>query len=60
MRNSFRDTHFKIWKSRVEQYVGFSLDDLPDEPYRIWFEETSFSPTEVANIIKQHNMLTIQ
>lgn len=57
MRISTRDSHFHIWKSRVQNHVGCELDDLPDEPYRIWFEETNFTPLEVANIIKDHNMI---
>ena len=56
-RNSFRESHFHIWKWRVQHHVQnnldveIKLDDLPDESYRIWFEETCFTPKEVANYI---------
>ena len=57
MRSSTRDSHFDIWKKRIEQHVQnqlgseITLDDLPDECYRIWFDETHFTPKHVANHI---------
>lgn len=58
-RTSFRDSHFYIWKQRIDNFIFdelyLHLDDLPDEPYRIWFEETDLTPKEAAEIIIQHN-----
>lgn len=57
MRDSKRDSHFFIWKSRVEKHMqrcldtDMTLDDLPDEMYRIWFDETDFTPKEVGEFI---------
>jgi len=61
MRDSFRNSHFFIWKNRIQNHIlkecDFCLDDLPDEPYRVWFEETHMSPKEVSNVILQNNSL---
>ena len=56
-RTSFRESHFQIWKSRIQHHVqtqlqlNITLDELPDEMYRLWFDETSMTPTDVANVI---------
>ena len=60
MRNSYSDSHFQIWKNRIEVHIkkvldDVLLDDLPDEPYRIWFEETHMTPLEVSNKILIRN-----
>ena len=57
MRSSFRESHFQIWKHRIEQHVGWDLEDLPDETYRIWFENTNLTPKDVAHIIFNNNSL---
>lgn len=57
MRNSFTNSQFVIWKKRIESHVGMELDELPDEPYRFWFEETHMTPKEIANIILENNHL---
>jgi len=55
MRTSTRDTHFQIWKERINNHVikhiDLTVDDLPDQPYRIYFEETDMTPLELAGII---------
>ena len=57
MRSSMRDSHFVIWKNRIEKHfqkmasMEIPLTDIPDEPYRIWFDETNFTPREVAEYI---------
>ena len=42
-RTSFTENHFQIWKNRINNYVyqriGWNLDDLPDQPYRLWFDD---------------------
>ena len=54
MRTSQRESHFQIWKNRIEQHVQYyldmniTLDELPDENYRIWFNETNFTPKQVG------------
>ena len=58
MRDSYRETHFQIWKQRIENHVGIKLDNIPDEPYRFWFEETHMTPKEISRLIKHHNFLT--
>ena len=55
MRTSHRESHFWIWKKRIENHVGLFLDDLPDEPYRFLFDETDLRPKEVAYIIHLNN-----
>ena len=55
MRTQFRESHFQIWKQRIENHIGIKLDELPDETYRIWFEESSLSPYEASKIIYRHN-----
>jgi len=55
MRDSFRESHFLIWKQRIENHVGMNLDEIPDEPYRYWFEETHMTPKEISIIIKSNN-----
>ena len=56
-RTSLRESHFKIWKTRIEHHVQdqldfcITLDDLPDECYRMWFDETHFTPKEIAERI---------
>ena len=56
-RTSTRESHFTIWKSRIEKHVqtqlnlDITLDDLPDECYRIWFDETHLTPKEIAERI---------
>ena len=56
-RSSFRESHFQIWKNRIEKHVqneldlNLTLDDLPDECYRMWFDETHFTPKEIASHI---------
>ena len=57
MRTSMRDSHFFIWKDRVEHHfqnminMNIPLTDIPDEPYRIWFDETNFTPKQIAEHI---------
>ena len=58
MRTQFRESHFLIWKQRIENHVGINLDELPDESYRAWFEESSLTPSEAARIILRNNFLT--
>lgn len=64
MRTSYRDSHFQIWKNRIEQHVQtqltseITLDDLPDECYRIWFDETHFTPKDVAGYIVMNFLST--
>jgi len=55
MRDSFRESHFLIWKQRIENHVGVKLDKIPDEPYRYWFEETHMTPHEISMIIYKNN-----
>lgn len=61
MRNSCRNSHFLIWKYRIEKHMQnitqfyITLDDIPDEPYRIWFEDTHWTPYEVAEFILMRN-----
>jgi hypothetical protein len=61
-RTSHRESHFKIWKGRVEKHVqtilnmNISLDDLPDEDYRVWFDQTNTSPKDVAKYISYHSL----
>lgn len=59
MRNSFRESHFKIWKMRIDKHVqnsiNMSIDDLPDEPYRIWFEDTNMTPLLVSHFVLYKN-----
>ena len=55
MRDSYKESHFQIWKQRVQNHVGSELDELPDEPYRYWFEETHMSPKEISMIINTNN-----
>ena len=56
-RTSNRESHFQIWKNRIEQHVqtllnnNITLDDLPDECYRMWFDETHFTPKDIAERI---------
>ena len=63
-RSSFRESHFNIWKSRIETHVQnnlklkITLDDLPDECYRVWFDETHFTPKQVADHIS-HNYINM-
>ena len=65
MRTSFRDSHFVIWKNRVEYHlqkflnIAIPLDDLPDEAYRIWFDETSFTPKQVGEYIGSKFLLMV-
>ena len=58
MRDSYRESHFQIWKQRIESHVGIKLDEIPDEPYRYWFEETHMTPKEISVLIKNNNFLT--
>jgi len=53
MRDSYRESHFQIWKQRIENHVGIKLDEITDEPYRYWFEETHMTPIEISMIIKK-------
>ena len=61
MRNSYRDSHFNIWKNRIEKNIQnklpfhITLDSIPDEPYRVWFEETHWTPNEVAELVLFRN-----
>ena len=52
MRTKYKNSFFKIWKERIEKHIykmtELNLDDLPDEPYRIWFEETNYNPKDIA------------
>ena len=63
-RTSYRDSHFQIWKNRIEEHVqtqlnmDITLDDLPDECYRMWFDETHFTPKEIAERIT-HNFINM-
>jgi len=56
-RSSYRESHFQIFKNRIEKHVqtqlnnNITLDELPDECYRIWFDETRFTPKEIAEYI---------
>lgn len=54
-RKSLTDNHFYIWKGRIEQHVlkeiNYLLDDLPDQPYRYWFEQGYLTPKQVSIII---------
>ena len=56
-RKSRKDSHFYIWKMRIEKHIQKQLsittflDDLPDERYRHWFEKTNISPIQMANYI---------
>ena len=56
-RSSFRESHFQIWKNRIENHVqtqlnlDVPLEDLPDECYRMWFDETDFTPSEIATYV---------
>lgn len=58
MRDSYKESHFRIWKMRIENHVGIKLDEIPDEPYRYWFEETHLTPKEISIMIKNRNFLT--
>ena len=58
MRDSYRESHFQIWKQRIENHVGIKLDEIPDESYRYWFEETHMTPKEISVLIKYNNFLT--
>ena len=60
MRDSFRESHFLIWKQRIENHVGMNLDEIPDEPYRYWFEETHKTPLEISILIKINNNLPLK
>lgn len=60
MRNSYRESHFTIWKSRIEKHIqnvfpNIQLKDLPDEPYRDWFEDSPMTPHEVSQFILHRN-----
>ena len=54
-RTSFTNSQFKIWKERINNYVynkiSHHLDDLPDQPYRLWFEEGFLKPSHVSHIV---------
>lgn len=60
MRTSTRESHFIIWKNRIEKHIQthfdykITLDDFPDEPYRMWFEESNAYPKEISDIIVSH------
>lgn len=60
MRNSYRESHFTIWKNRIEIHLqnvlpNIKLDDLPDEPYRNWFEDSPMTPYQVSQFILERN-----
>ena len=54
-RTSFTNNHFQVWKNRIDNYVynkiGWNLDDLPDQPYRQWFEDGYLKPHNVVHIV---------
>ncbi len=54
-RTSFTNSQFSVWKQRIDNYVynkiGHHLDDLPDQPYRLWFEEGFLKPSHVSYIV---------
>mgnify|MGYP006113571701 CR=1 FL=1 len=54
-RSSFTNSHFKIWKKRIDKYVydtiKYHLDDLPDLSYMQWFKEGHLQPRQVSYIV---------
>ena len=54
-RTSFTDSQFTVWKQRIDNYVfdriGHHLDDLPDQPYRSWFEQGFLKPLHISHIV---------
>jgi hypothetical protein len=54
-RKSLKEHHFKRWKQRINIYVlnhiGFELDELPDMPYRHWFEKSNLKPKDIYNVV---------
>ena len=54
-RTSFTENHFQTWKNRINTYVyqkiGWNLDDLPDQPYRLWFDDGYLKPSQVACVV---------
>ena len=54
-RTSYKDSHFYIWKQRIDNHVfkhiHIHLDDLPDEQYRSYFESSSLTPKQISSKI---------
>ena len=54
-RTSFTDSQFIVWKQRIDNYVyniiGQHLDNLPDQPYRAWFEQGFLKPSHISHIV---------
>lgn len=48
-------TNFYLWKHEIEnhviKYIGFKLDELPDQPYRDWFHNNKINPLDASKII---------
>ena len=46
---------FDDWKNEINQIVqtkiGCNLDELPDMPYRLWYDNNNLTPKEVSFII---------
>lgn len=48
---------FEEWKLRIERIVSrefemtIYLDELPDQPYRIWYDTKIYTPEDVAGLI---------
>ena len=46
---------FDQWKERINEYVKseikLDVDELPDMPYRIWYDNNNLTPKEVSYII---------
>ena len=57
-RKSFKESHFKRWKQRINNYVineiGIHIDDLPDLPYRFFFEKSYLKPKDISYIVLEN------
>jgi hypothetical protein len=55
IKEDIDDTSFLLWKNKIEDivkiYTKCSLDDLPDQQYRIWFDSKKVQPSDAAMVI---------
>lgn len=54
-KNIVNIDNFDNWKNKINGYVyeeiNITLDDLPDQNYRIWYDSNKLSPKNLAIII---------